>query len=347
MKMLSSESENYLVGAALCHTLNNLDAIILPANIQKNASLESLLKAEPDHGIFMTRLNEGSNIHSINNLQRIDGLPLFGQQFEEFGSNEENLTYVDRCRILPHDHQQLMAYVASYEPDYRLIYVSPAIAGLGFPMENWLAETDLRLRQVHQDDFDRVSQALQHSLSTGEKFNCHYRLYDSSGNTRWMHDQASIVLDDSGTHQLNSGVMLDITDKKQMKSQLHEYHYSLENQLQERTGQLMSRIALLESTNASLGAKIAQLLKALATQNETVSAQCPKAYTLATQEEWAQKLIALTRANWIAHGGYKPKNKIVYTRIPVPVTETKQVDSLSTWACNMIGWRVIAAGEIA
>jgi PAS domain S-box-containing protein len=259
--------------------------------------------------------------------------------------------------ILPHKHRQVMAYIASCQPGYRLIYVSPQISNLGFSQEAWLSEMDLRLQQVHEDDFDRVSLALRHSRSSGEKFNCYYRLYDSSGKVRWLHDEARVVHDESGSPLFSSGVMLDITDKKEMETQLHEYRYSLDRHVMHRTGQLLKRMAMLESCNASLGEKIASALREITFLKQKLSVNSPEAPGMADPAECtnpsdcAQKMIAITKESWIKQGGYKPKvlKTTPAQSIPAPakISAAEQLDSLSDWARQMIGWRVTAAGTIA
>lgn len=158
--------------------------------------------------------------------------------------------------VLPVEHPLVTTYISAYQQDNQMIYVSPQIARLGFAPEMWLGKRDLRLQQIHEGDLERVTQALQHSLRTGEKFNCHYRLYDSSGKVRWFHDEAS-VYDESGSALLFKGVMLDITDKKEMEAELNERRYYLEQSVEQRTEHLMKRISLLESCNAALCNKLA------------------------------------------------------------------------------------------
>lgn len=165
--------------------------------------------------------------------------------------------------VLPVEHPLVTTYISSYQQDNQMIYVSPQIARLGFAPEMWLGKRDLRLQQIHEGDLDRVTQALQHSLSTGEKFNCHYRLYDSKGKVRWFHDEAS-VYDESGSALLFKGVMLDITDKKEMEAELNERRYYLEQSVEQRTEDLMKRIALLESCNATLCNKLAMINQGVA-----------------------------------------------------------------------------------
>lgn len=68
----------------------------------------------------------------------------------------------------------------------------------------------------------------------------------------------------SGTPMFIRGVMLDITNKKEMEAELNEHRYRLERKVEQRTEQLVRRIALLESCNTSLCDKLALAYKELA-----------------------------------------------------------------------------------
>lgn len=271
----------------------------------------------------------------------------------------------------PLEHPFFITYISSCQQDNRMIYASPQTASLGFGLEAWLGETDLRLKQVHEDDADRLAEAIKHSRITGEKFNCHYRLYDSNGKTRWYHDEAAVVRDESGAPLFIRGVMLDITDKKEMEAELNQHRYRLDRHVESRTRQLMKRMALLESCNATLSEKLAMArmeLTALKQQSEYKFAKpngCPeKLHDLDLQ---TQKIINSTRDNWIAHGCYKPaikkspsgvqsaqETRATQIKRPPEIGDCErddnaadQLDGISDWARNMIGWRVAAAGAIA
>lgn len=154
--------------------------------------------------------------------------------------------------ILPIEHSSAITYVSSCQSNRHLIYISPQVGNLGFSREDLLDRPDLRLRHVHEDDFIVFEQALRHSCKTAEKFSCHYRMYDSQGKVRWFHDEASVVCDESGMPLFIRGVMLDVSDKKRMEAELGEHRYSLERNVEKRTRELMKRIEMLESCNASL-----------------------------------------------------------------------------------------------
>lgn len=155
-------------------------------------------------------------------------------------------------------------YILSCHQDNCMTYASPQIASLGFALEDWIGKPDLRLPHIHEDDLEKFAQAIRHSRITAEAFSCQYRLYDSSGKLRWFHDEANVVCDKSGTPLFFSGVMLDITDKKEMEAELNEHRYYLELNVERRTEQLVKSMTLLESCNAALCDKLALTQKELA-----------------------------------------------------------------------------------
>lgn len=167
-------------------------------------------------------------------------------------------------QITPDKLPPAFMYVLSCHQDNCMTYASPQIASLGFAMEDWIGQPDLRLQHIHEDDLKKFVHAMQHSRSTAEAFSCQYRLYDSCGKLRWFHDEANVVRDKSGAPLFFSGVMLDITDKKAMEAELNEHRYHLERNVERRTEQLVKSMTLLESCNAALCDKLALAQKEVA-----------------------------------------------------------------------------------
>lgn len=166
---------------------------------------------------------------------------------------------------LPIEHPSTIAYVSICQQGNCMIYVGPQVEYLGFTQEAWLGKPDLRLQQIHKDDLERFKQALAHSRDTAEKFDCQYRIYDSAGKIHWFHDQASVVCDEAGELLFIMGAMRDITEMKVMEEELNEHRYYLEKKVEQRTEQLVRRITLLESCNASLCDKLAQARREVVT----------------------------------------------------------------------------------
>ena len=164
---------------------------------------------------------------------------------------EEKRSAEERYRRLV-EHLPSITYILSFEEEGRLIFVSPQIERLGFVVEEWLERRDLRFQQIHAEDRDAVMQSYLHSRNTGESFRCDYRMLTRAGETRWFHDEASVVRDETGNMMYLQGVMLDITEKKAMEEELAEHRYRLEQRVSRMTELLERRISVLESANAQL-----------------------------------------------------------------------------------------------
>lgn len=173
-------------------------------------------------------------------------------------------------------HPAAIVYITSCRQDNQTIYVSPQIAKLGFSPEACFGKPDMRLQRIYEEDSGFVTKAFMHSCSTGESFSCHYRLYDSKGNVRWFHDEASVVCDEAGAPLFIRGVMLDITDKKEMEVELAKHRYYLELNVEQRTAQLVKRMSVLESCNSALCDKLALARKHLASLNQQLHHTLPE-----------------------------------------------------------------------
>ncbi len=158
-------------------------------------------------------------------------------------------------------------YILSCHEDC-MTYASPQIAKLGY---DWICKPDSRLQHIHEDDAEKFSQAIRHSRNTAEPFSCQYRLYDGNGKLRWFHDEASVVCDESGAPLFFSGIMLDITDKKEMEAELNEHRYHLQQTVERKTEQLVRSMTLLESCNAALCDKLASAQKELVTLRQQLA----------------------------------------------------------------------------
>lgn len=172
------------------------------------------------------------------------------------------------------EHPLAIVYITSCQQDNRMFYVSPQIANLGFTPEAWLGKLDFRLQQVYEEDAGRVNQAFRHSCATAEMFSCHYRLYDSAGKVHWYHDEASVVCDGFGAPLFIRGVMLDITCRKEMESELAQHRNYLERNVEMRTLQLVKRLTILESCNLALCDKLAMSMKNPAMLNQQPGRLC-------------------------------------------------------------------------
>jgi PAS domain S-box-containing protein len=103
-------------------------------------------------------------------------------------------------------------------------------------------------RHVHPADRAEVLQRLQTAIAEHVLFEAEFRAVTAQGEERWMsgYGQATAIEPDGRTRRL-SGVMLDITARKQVELQLQELAASLERKVARRTQALLQSRDLLQS----------------------------------------------------------------------------------------------------
>ncbi|HWE33181.1 MAG TPA: PAS domain-containing protein [Solirubrobacteraceae bacterium] len=106
-----------------------------------------------------------------------------------------------------------IVYRAPLADDNPWLYVSPQIERvLGFTPQEWLADAELWLRQMHPEDRERALADEDRTRATGVPLLSEYRLLAKDGRIVWIHDEA-VVLEEAHGPVLQ-GVMYDVTDRK-------------------------------------------------------------------------------------------------------------------------------------
>ncbi len=114
----------------------------------------------------------------------------------------------------------VLFYVVAPTPPFRPLYVSPAFARFGYPLEKWLSEPNIWRQVIHPDDLKMVFDATDASTHSGEEVDYEYRIVDPSGSTYWVRDRGCLIRDHDGEVRWREGVILDITDRKQAEEAL-------------------------------------------------------------------------------------------------------------------------------
>ena len=129
---------------------------------------------------------------------------------------EENLKFLI-------GHVPVVVYKAETGQHGRWLYVSPQIESLlGFTPEEWLADPELWLKQIHPDDRAEVladeeaSVGGTRSMSTAIE----YRMLTADGRIVWVCDDAAVIRDEAGAALYWSGVLFDVTDRRVLQEQL-------------------------------------------------------------------------------------------------------------------------------
>jgi two-component sensor histidine kinase len=90
----------------------------------------------------------------------------------------------------------------------QMFSVDPAKGENGAPLAEYLAG-------IHPDDVERITEAVNHALATGEKYIQEYRLPQTDGTIRWVEARGEYLCDEKGKPSRFVGVMVDITNQKE------------------------------------------------------------------------------------------------------------------------------------
>jgi PAS domain S-box-containing protein len=114
-----------------------------------------------------------------------------------------------------------ITYIAELGVDGEWYFVSPQVeAILGYRPEEWLAESKNWAKFIHPDDLPMVVQA-EEASQRGEPFQAEFRVRRKDGREVWLSDTA-VVVKGSHVHPVMEGIMVDITERKQLETQLQQ-----------------------------------------------------------------------------------------------------------------------------
>jgi formate hydrogenlyase transcriptional activator len=125
---------------------------------------------------------------------------------------------------------------------------------------------------IHPEDHDRVNQAVQQALQSGEDLLIDYRIVLPDGGIRWIGARGRRYLKSSGKPDRLMGVSLDITEPKQMEEQLRQQLQEIENlkqRLERENIYLQEEVKLLAEHTEIVGRSLA--MKKVLSQVEQVA----------------------------------------------------------------------------
>jgi PAS domain S-box-containing protein len=126
----------------------------------------------------------------------------------------------DKYRILV-EYIPAITYIAAWDEHSSTLYTSPQIETmLGFSQAEWMADPMLWLKQIHPDDRTYVLAELARIRADGTPVPCEYRMFTHDGQVVWFRDDVAIGREEYGRPLFLYGVMLDITERKQLEAAL-------------------------------------------------------------------------------------------------------------------------------
>jgi PAS domain S-box-containing protein len=98
-------------------------------------------------------------------------------------------------------------------------FISPQVQTLlGFSPEEWLADPELWIKQLHPEDRARVLAEVQRKDQRGSDLDLEYRVLARDGRVRWFHNKSTTLIGKDGPPHYTHGVMFDITERKEAEA---------------------------------------------------------------------------------------------------------------------------------
>lgn len=199
---------------------------------------------------------------------------------------EDNLAQAEVKYRLLVEQIPVITYTAALDVPGKLLYISPQIGQLGFPVEEWLDDSEGLLKQVYPEDRALLRAAIMRGYESGEPLRCEYRVFTRAGEMRWFLNESSLVRDESGNPLFLHGILIDISKDKKTDEELQQHRQRLEELVANRTMQFEKQTEILKSVNANLTSKLGACIEAraefrrLAHQFDDLYHNAPCAYYL-------------------------------------------------------------------
>jgi two-component system cell cycle sensor histidine kinase/response regulator CckA len=114
-----------------------------------------------------------------------------------------------------------ITYIAEIGIDGQWYYVSPQVEHiLGYTPEEWLSLSSNWAQLIHPDDVPAVA-AAEKASERGEPFQAEFRIKRKDGREVWLND-TGVVVQGSDQHPVMEGIMVDITERKVLETQLQQ-----------------------------------------------------------------------------------------------------------------------------
>ena len=114
-----------------------------------------------------------------------------------------------------------VAYVARNDQSYTMLYVSDNIEWLtGYPSDAFFNQDIAYYDLIHPDDQAKVRQVVNDIVEKEKALGIEYRIITKDGDTKWVFEQGTPDYDDFGNVQYVSGVIIDVSRRKQLDEAL-------------------------------------------------------------------------------------------------------------------------------
>jgi PAS domain S-box-containing protein len=126
--------------------------------------------------------------------------------------------------------QSINGIVWEYDIDTdRFSFVSDrAISLLGYPLEDWLLKTNFWQNHIYSEDLERTLSAYNDAIEYRYDCEFEYRMVAADGRVIWVYDISTLICDADGKAIATNGLIIDISDRKEIEIDLHQANERLE-----------------------------------------------------------------------------------------------------------------------
>jgi PAS domain S-box-containing protein len=150
-----------------------------------------------------------------------------------------------------------VTHISGLDRNASTIYISPQVEQvLGYGPSAWLADPDLWVELLHEDDRDAAIAGNEEFLRTGEPFRMEYRMRARDGRVVWIRDVSVMIRDADGQPVEMQGIMLDVTDTRRAKEELQRSLTLLERSDAERRDLLAHLVHAQEQERVRIASDI-------------------------------------------------------------------------------------------
>jgi len=118
-----------------------------------------------------------------------------------------------------------ISYRSQLGADWPMVFISDAVERVtGYPARDFLGAPPRRVfgALIHAEDRVRVAKETGAAMREGRPYLVEYRLLNADGSVRWLWENGTGVRDEAGDVQWLDGVILDITERRQMEEALRD-----------------------------------------------------------------------------------------------------------------------------
>ncbi|NCN08488.1 MAG: response regulator [Leptospira sp.] len=231
--------ENSLYWSKVTKEIHDVDDDYIPileesinfySTIEYKKKIEDLVKDAIATGESWETVLQIVSAKGILKWVRAKGIPKFenGKCIRLYGSFQDITNDYNTKELIKKKEEQLSIILDSLEevvwavslPDYIPLYTSKSFEKLyGREVKEYYKNINIWKEVVHKDDLSTIVE-FEKSLIYFQYSTANYRIMRPDGSIRWVENTTKIIKDDTGKPIYITGMLIDITEKKEIENQL-------------------------------------------------------------------------------------------------------------------------------